>query len=364
MQAIQSGFLPVQKTIGAPKNMKALQPPVGQPQFQGKLFDWELDFDDTYNFSETGESADAGARQTWTEMAKGTIENLMSNLIALLPKQTLWNLESKNLFAGHYIDDLQTSVAEMKANHPEMSDLLDKIEEVRFSDKEKPENQYFGWYIPAEQGKPTVLHSMGNKSSLRSILRYQPLIEDGFGLMSYEYPGYGSTKGTPDEAALNRAGKAASDFLRDQKGISRKDGQVFHGISLGGTVTANLAQTDGPAKAIILESTMTSFPDVTKKKVENYAPHWLVPLHHLTASQMKSLDKMPAIKEPLLILHGGQDELMPPDFAQKLHEAAGTPANQKKLVIFKDQPHNIDTGYSVPIIRKFLRELKDPSPTK
>lgn len=367
MLAIQSGLSPAQRNAFAFKNPSTLQKPANQPQFQGKLLDWELDFgfEDEYGFSredrEESESAAQPAGISWAESAKNKVESLMTTLIALLPKQTLWDLESRNLFAGHYKNDLHTSLTEMKAAHPERSEMLDKIEEVHFSPKDKPQQKSLGWYIPAEKGKPTILHSMGNKSSLRSVLRYQPLIEDGFGLMSYEYPGYGSSEGKPDEQALYSTAEAASDFLQEQKGITR-DNQVFHGISLGGAVTANLAHTLGPAKGVILESTMTSFRDVTKKKVENYAPHWLVPLHHLTCSHLNSIEKVPTLQEPLLIIHGGKDELMPAQFAENLFEAAGTPAHQKKLVVFQDQPHNIDTGYSVPVIRKFLRELKENAP--
>lgn len=360
MQAIQPGFSPVRRDIYAPNHLPSITPPKQSPRFQGTLSDWELALasEDLCDFSNPNQDNAPSTGMSWAESAKSTVASLMGSLISLLPKQTLWHLESKNLFAGHYKEDLKTSVSEMKAAHPEMEEMLDRVEEVHFSPKNKPQHQNFGWYIPAEKGKPTILHSMGNKSSLRSILRYQPLVEDGFGLMSYEYPGYGSTKGKPEEQALYQTAEAASDFLRDEKGVPR-NGQVFHGISLGGAVAANLAHTVGPAQGVILESTMTSFRDVTKNKVENYAPHWLVPLHHLTCSHMASIEKVPTIKEPLLILHGGKDELMPPDFAQKLHDAAGTPATQKKLVIFKDQPHNIDTGYSVPVIRKFLRELKE-----
>lgn len=365
MQAIRSGTQSVQLT---PRSFRNTKPSVTEPlKFQGRLFDWELDFEDEYGFSEDAKAEEAATqdqkRPSWGEFARNKVENAMAGLIALLPKHTLWDLESRNLFAGHYRPDLKTSVAEMKQTRPEIGELLDKIEEVRFKSSDNPPVKNYGWYIPAQKGKPTILHSMGNKSSLTSILRYQPLIEDGFGLMSYEYPGYGSTEGQPDEEALYRSAEAASEFLKDKKGIPRQD-QIFHGISLGGAVTANLANRMGHAKGIILESTMTSFRDVTKKKVENYAPSWLVPLHQLTCSHMTSMEKLPAVQAPLLVLHGGQDELMPSHFAKKLFDAAGTPTNQKKLVIFKDQGHNIDTGYSVPVIRKFLRDLGAPETEK
>ncbi|WP_373532292.1 alpha/beta hydrolase [Vampirovibrio sp.] len=280
----------------------------------------------------------------------------MTGLLGLVPQQTLQTLESRNLFAGHYMPDLKTSVAEAKKAHPEMQAMLDTVEEVQIPNLENPLAQSYGWYIPAKDHKPTVLHAMGNKSSLTSMLRYQPLTDEGFGFMAYEYPGYGRTLGKPSEERLYQSAVAASQFLSQQKGIPLEN-QIFHGVSLGGAVTTELASRNGGGKAVILESTMTSFPDVAKVKVESYAPAWLMPLHKITFSQMTSLDKMPAIKAPLLVLHGAKDSMMPKQFAEKLLENARTPNHQKKLVIFKSQGHNIDTGYSVPVIRQFLREL-------
>jgi hypothetical protein len=243
------------------------------------------------------------AKQHLRALIHRQVEGVMTALLSLVPKQRLRNLESTNLFAGHYMPDLKTSVAKAKKAHPEMRDMLNQVEEVCFSALENPFIKNYGWYIPAKKDKPTILHAMGNKSSLTSILRYQPLIDDGFGFMAYEYPGYGRTPGKPTEENLYQSAAAASHFLQKQKGIPQNK-QVFHGMSLGGAITAELASRNSGVKAVILESTMTSFPDVARVKVENYVPSWLFPLHKVTFSQMTSLQKMPAIKAPLLVLHG------------------------------------------------------------
>lgn len=352
MSAIQPGIKPFKypQARHAGNLKRSVPQSTTPPKFQGRLLGWESEKEDTPQ--QKGRS--------WGELVRHGVQGVMTGFISLLPQKTLQDLESRNLFAGHYMKELKTSVAEAKRAHPEMREMLNQVEEVRFQSSENPPVKNYGWYIPAKDGKPTILHSMGNKSSLTSILRYQPLIDDGFGFMAYEYPGYGSTSGEPTEESLYESALAASSFLRNEKGVPRQE-QVFYGMSLGGAVTAELANRMGPGRAVILESTMTSFPDVAKVKVENYAPAWLVPLHKLTFSQMTSLDKMSAIKAPLLILHGAKDSLMPKAFAEQLLKKAGTPANQKKLAIFQDQGHSIDTGYSVPVIRQFLRTLSKPT---
>lgn len=284
----------------------------------------------------------------WTPFQK-KVHALMAGLLQRIPAKLLDDLEYKNLFAGHYRSDLEASLPELKKALPDLG-MLNQIEEVEFHSAGNL--KHYGWYIPAQKGKPTILHSMGNIGSLRSILRYQALIDDGYGFMSYEYPGYGRTQGKPTEEGINAAGEAASNFLATVKKVPHKQ-QVVHGVSLGGTVTATLAQRL-PVQGVILESTMTSFPDVARLKVKNYAPEWVVPLHEITRSQMASEQKLKTMNKPLLVLHGSKDALMPTSFAERLYHSAATPPDQKKLVVFPHQGHKLDTGWTLPYMRKFL----------
>ncbi len=294
----------------------------------------------------------SGGDTLGVQLLKAAVQKTMKHFLQLMPDAMKNRLEHKNLFAGHYRNDLKTSVAELKTAFPDLA-LLDQIEEVRF--RSSRSQQYLGWFVPPKPGKPTILQSMGNVSSLSTMLRYQPLIEEGYGFMVYEYPGYGSTPGKPTEEGINQAGLAASDFLRYEKKIPRSQ-QVFYGISLGGTVTATLA-SERPCRGVIMESTMTRFPDVAKLKTENYVPSWIIPLHEIATSQMESEKKMRAVNKPLLVMHGTKDSLMPISFAERLFKSAATPENQKKLIRFPGQGHNIDSGYTVPHIQHFMRNL-------
>lgn len=362
MPAIQPGlkstlYAANKSTWNQKSNLQSLL--TAQPRFQGRLIAWQQDElseekEHEKSLKSAGQPTQTG--KTATKSISGHIQSFMTGLIGLLPPRALHALEHKNLFAGHYMPELKVSLREVKKQHPHLKEMLDQIEEVSFQSSHYPDVRNYGWFIPPKAGKPTILHAMGNKSSLVSILRYQPLVEEGFGFMAYEYPGYGSTPGKPSELALYQSAFMASEFLQQVKRIPAEE-QVFYGISLGGAVTAELAHRVGRNKAVILESTMTSFPEVARRKVENYAPAWLAPLHKLTFSQMHSIEKMPAIKAPLLVLHGEKDTLMPRHFAHQLWERAGTPLPQKKLITFSDQGHNIDTGHSIPAIRQFLKGL-------
>ena len=88
--------------------------------------------------------------------------------------------------------------------------------------------------------------------------------------------------------------------------------------------------------AVIVENTFTSIPDMAKRLFQvfvlDYVPNWC---YKNVVRQMKccyssisieglfkypSLSKIRHIKAPILFLSGGQDELVPSQMMEKLHE--------------------------------------------
>lgn len=284
-----------------------------------------------------------------------SIANRIASLILwLIPKRVYSWIEARTLYLGSRIPQLKVTLDEMKSKNlpQDKKDLLKSIEEVRFQSSKEINN--YGWYQPAKPGKPTFLLSMGNAWSIADMLNYSELMKEGYGLLAYEYPGYGSTKGKPSEKALSQSLEAASDFLQKQKNIPIND-QIAYGISLGGAVACSVAKKR-PFKALILESTMTSFPDVTKSKVEQVMPTWLLPLHNHVQSKFDSLSSIEKITCPLLIMHGTNDSVLPQDCAKALYENAGTPEHKKMLKLYKVDNHCMEPSMTINGINEFLRE--------
>ncbi|MEQ8836858.1 MAG: alpha/beta hydrolase, partial [Lacipirellulaceae bacterium] len=104
---------------------------------------------------------------------------------------------------------------------------------------------------------------------------------------------------------------------------------VLFGRSLGGGVAVDLAAKDG-ARALILESTFTSLPEVAND---------LLPLSPglLMLSRFDSINKIADYQEPLLIAHGTQDKLIPFAHGKRLFDAANEP---KQLVPITGADHN------------------------
>jgi esterase/lipase len=236
---------------------------------------------------------------------------------------------------------------------PDIQAVLPSIQEVRLPSSKNIQN--YGWYHPAKKGKPTFILSMGNAWPLEGMLSYAKLMKDGYGFLTYEYPGYGSTAGKPTEESLYRSLEAASDFLEKEKSVPISE-QIAYGISTGGAVATHVA-AQRPFKALILESTMTCFPDFVQSLLTRKCyPQW-VPSEAFQHVQIQfdSISKIAQIKCPLLIMHGKEDKLIPYEQAEKLNKKTET--DQKIFILAPKEGHCIDAQWSIPHIETFLKEF-------
>jgi uncharacterized protein len=187
-----------------------------------------------------------------------------------------------------------------------------------------------GWYVPHPNPRAVVLFAHGNAGNLSH--RYellQSLAELGVSVMIFDYRGYGRSTGSPSEAGVLADARAARRWLAKRAGIKESD-IVLMGESLGGGVMVDLAATDG-ARALILENTFTSLPDVAA-----YHYPWL-PVRWLMRSQLNSAAKIGRYHGPLLQFHGDADTIIPFEMGRQLFEAANDP---KHLVVISGGDHN------------------------
>ncbi len=283
-------------------------------------------------------------------------ERLVSKMLACLPSAFYVWLETANLFegAGQPPPSLQETVGGVLAAYPGMKDTLVRIREVYFPSGQGVQNR--AWYYPAQPGKPTLVNSMGNNSTLKRMMDYVGLMEAGYGVLAYEYPGYGATPGSPTEQVLRASLEGASDFLI-RKGVPLSR-QVAYGVSLGGGVTGVVA-AKRPFGAVILESALPDFEALVRYQMETVyrVPAWLLPLHRQVRSRFDVLSQVSTITAPLLVLHGGADRLIPFDFAQQLYERAGTPGHLKVLKRIAEGRHNLVPQNKLGLLREFLEGL-------
>ncbi len=188
-----------------------------------------------------------------------------------------------------------------------------------------------GWYVPCENARAAVLYCHGNGGNVAYWADAARSLHDrvGVSLLLFDYRGYGRSEGTPTEAGILADARAARAWLAQREGIPQ--GQVvLMGRSLGGGVAVDLAAADG-ARALVLESTFTSLPDVAQSMFP------LLPVRLLMQNRLDSEKKIANYHGPLLQSHGTADRLIPYSIGRRLFDAANQP---KQFVPIPKGDHN------------------------
>ena len=181
------------------------------------------------------------------------------------------------------------------------------------------------WYAAPASGNPTVLYFPGNAGNISDRAeRFRQILASGFGLLAVSYRGYPGSEGSPSEAALFDDALDAFDWL-----AARNPNIVLLGESLG-TGVATFAAAERPARALILEAPYTATVDIA---ADVYP--W-VPVSILMRDQFLSREHIRRVEEPILIVHGTADQVIPVAYGRRLFEAAAEP---KRLEIIEGGGH-------------------------
>jgi len=201
------------------------------------------------------------------------------------------------------------------------------------------------WFLPPASGlpagpAPAVIFGHGNGETID----FWPENLEGFtrlgiALLLVEYPGYGSSAGSPSQDSIAQTFVAAYDDL-----VARKDVDPFRiilfGRSLGGGAVCALAQRRSSA-ALILMSTFTS--------VRSFAKQFLLP-SFLVRDPFDNLSVIQKYPGPVLILHGRHDEVIPFTHGQKLHKTA----QNGKMIAYEAGHNDCPPDWKV-----FWRDVED-----
>lgn len=207
------------------------------------------------------------------------------------------------------------------------------------------------WYAPAQAGKLLVLYFQGNAGGLDlRAERFGKLTDDGTGLLALNYRGFGGSGGSPSETGLIADANAAYDFAVKQTPPSRI---VAFGESLGTGVAVALA-SEREVGGLILDAPFTSAAEV------GASVYWFAPVRLFMRDSFHSDRRIDKVHAPLLILHGGQDHVVPIRFGEKLFALANEP---KRMERFPQGGHvNLDSHGAMPVIKEFLTGLSTSSP--
>jgi fermentation-respiration switch protein FrsA (DUF1100 family) len=175
-----------------------------------------------------------------------------------------------------------------------------------------------GWFIPAEKSPCVVLFCHGNAGNLSSWLSAAEMVHDmGLSIFMFDYRGYGLSGGKPTEGGTYLDAEAAWAHLVETRKVPPEQ-VVIVGRSLGGPIAAKLAGRTNP-KALVLESTFTSMPDVAG----DVFPY--MPTRIICRFKYPTLEYLKGVKCPVMIVHSREDELIPFKHGQRLFEGAAGP---------------------------------------
>lgn len=181
------------------------------------------------------------------------------------------------------------------------------------------------YFRPAGEGMPTLLWSHGNAENLSSVKHAMDgLNEMGFGVLAYDYPGYGDSPGKPSEEGCQDAIALAYQYLVKDKKIPPSK-IILAGQSVGSGPTCWLAETHEHGAVLLISPFLSAFRTVTR-----------IPL--FPGDRFPNLHRIKNISTPLLVIHGEDDKVIPFAHGKKLFELS--PSDQKTFLPIPDAGHN------------------------
>jgi fermentation-respiration switch protein FrsA (DUF1100 family) len=179
-----------------------------------------------------------------------------------------------------------------------------------------------GWYVPVKSADFTILFCHGNGGNmmhrLDSINIFYRL---GLSCLIFDYRGYGRSQGKPGEQGTYLDAAAAYRWLTEAKKVPPERVIIF-GRSLGGSIAAQLAGTVD-AKALVVESSFTSYVDIGRK----FYPY--MPVRWFARFSYRTIDYLPNVHCPVMLVYSRNDEVVPFEFGLELYDVANEP---KKFV--------------------------------
>jgi alpha-beta hydrolase superfamily lysophospholipase len=202
--------------------------------------------------------------------------------------------------------------------------------------------------LARQPNAPVMLYLHGARFNVvGSAFRARRMQELGFSVLAVDYRGFGkSTPELPSETMAYEDARAAWDWLgRQYPGRPR----YIFGHSLGGAIAIELAAQVADEHGTLVEGTFTSIPDV----VSSFKWGWL-PVGPLITQRFEAVKRVPDIGSPLLVVHGANDTLIPPELGRKLFDAA---TGRKAFVLVEGGSHHNTNSVGQSQYRVAINEL-------
>ena len=185
-------------------------------------------------------------------------------------------------------------------------------------------------HLPNPRAGATLLYAHGNAEDVGQLAPWlEELRRAGFAVVAFDYRGYGmSTGGPPSARGAVHDMEAVYRWVVDSLRVPPSR-IVLYGRSVGSGPATDLAARV-PAGGLVLESAFVSaFRVMTRVSL-------------LPFDRFHNLRHIRAVRAPVLVIHGTDDEVIPVSHGRRLYEAATAP----KQALWVDGAHHND----VPLV--------------
>ena len=178
-------------------------------------------------------------------------------------------------------------------------------------------------WLEGKEGRPVVLFSHGNYQRITDIKLFCKNFQmHGYGILAYDYAGYGASTGKASSRQSCHDIETAYDFLVKEKNVKPED-IVAIGYSVGSGPSCHLV-ANHPVKALVLCAPFAS------------AVHVVLPFS-LPGDKFLNYKLLAKSQTPALIFHGEKDSIIPVRNSKLLYKKA---QGRKRLVLRPEADHN------------------------
>jgi uncharacterized protein len=210
------------------------------------------------------------------------------------------------------------------------------------------------WRPPQRNNAPVLIFFHGNAGHIGfRASKVRPYLDAGWGVLLTSWRGYSGNPGHPTEQGLYADARAALAFLAQNE--VPVENIVLYGESLGSGVAVQMAaETEKSFRALVLEAPYTSITDVAARRFPFAPTRWLV------RDRFDSMAKISRIREPVFVVHGERDGVIPVELGRKLFHAANNPKAAKFLPAagHNDLYEHGAVGFIVDFIDKIPIKIK------
>ena len=198
------------------------------------------------------------------------------------------------------------------------------------------------WYITEPNAQFNLIYLSGNGSNIRSAIPFFNALgtQTNLNIFSFNYSGFGLSTGNPTINGIVNDANIALQHFNLIKNNSLPT--ILLGYSLGGYVALKLSNNPTIDK-VILMSTFSSLKELEVFLKKESLPFIIRPFLKITIEEkvygLTNLEEIKNLEKPLLVIHGGSDNFIPPTMGKKLYDSS--PSINKKFVQIDGADHRM-----------------------